>query len=575
MLRSDPRIHYKMYKAKKNMVYAALFSFAVLGGLSLSQNAEADTVENTNTVPAVQTVTNSAQSTTGATPQSMPTQSAVPTQSSAADVNTVNSAPTVQPVSAQPVVNNQANSASNVSNQTPMTTLNAQSARSAQNLAVTSRANLYAQNLAQITQNQAQNVNLAVSSSQEKNTTYTTQVSTDTTWNLTGSFTVTSDQMKAGQPVTIADVKQYATDGAKSKTYPRFNVPANFHVYKDGMDYGYIWATDSATLMFTPNSKLNLVGAQNLNFDIQGGLNLSWQTPASAFQKIPQTIHYQLANVSFNVTYTAPFETHLTGGPDSGFVNSIGGIASVFYLANPTATADDYTRLLQSGGTANVKTRSNYNWGAHIASDHPLLQISSYYALIPTVDIDPTTHQAYVTGWVQENRPGSAFQVADNLSLQQLKSQNSQPGLFYSKQSDGSINVWVNAPATMAKQDANTIRKWVAEESWYPLMHNLDRNKVADATIDYIQNSSLHGLPIGRFGQYLTLHPADPSVSAKITATFYNGDLQTVNSGTSTTLPASSMASGQAAVKLHVINATNGTELNQWSKLIDEARYGK
>ena len=107
MLRSDPRIHYKMYKAKKNMVYAALFSFAVLGGLGLSQNAKADTVENNNTAPTVQTTVNSAQSTTDAIPQSMLTQSAVPTQ----------------PVSAQPVVNNQANSASNVSNQTPTTIL--------------------------------------------------------------------------------------------------------------------------------------------------------------------------------------------------------------------------------------------------------------------------------------------------------------------------------------------------------------------------------------------------------------------------------------------------------------------
>ena len=159
MLRSDLRIHYKMYKAKKNMVYAALFSFAVLGGLGLSQNAKADTVENNNVTPAVQTVTNSAQSTTGATPQSMPTQSAVPTQSSAADVNAVNSASATQPVSAQPIVNSQDDSASNAASQAPTTTLNVQPDQPARNSAAVNQARLYVQNLVQTNQQStAQNV---------------------------------------------------------------------------------------------------------------------------------------------------------------------------------------------------------------------------------------------------------------------------------------------------------------------------------------------------------------------------------------------------------------------------------
>ena len=224
MLRSDPRIHYKMYKAKKNMVYATLFSFAVLGGLGLSQNAEADTVKNTNTAPTVQTTVNSAQPTTGATPQSMPTQSAMPTQSPAADMNAVNSAPTSQPTSAQPVVNSQANSASNVSNQTPTNTLNVQPVHPAQKFAATNQASLYAQNLTVRTSQPAvENATFKLynaNSSQEA----TVVAGDEVTLGLQGSFTIDSSAFGPNKPnIKLGTLAQTSSPSSNKQIFNQFD----------------------------------------------------------------------------------------------------------------------------------------------------------------------------------------------------------------------------------------------------------------------------------------------------------------------------------------------------------------
>ena len=557
MLRSDPRIHYKMYKAKKNMVYATLFSFAVLGGLGFSQNAKADTVENNNVTPTVQTTT--------ATPQS----TAAP-QSSAADVNAVNSAPTTQPI-----VSNQDDSASNVDNQIQTTTLNVQSDQPAQNFAATNQARLFVQRLAQTSQSQAQNVNLSAVSRKGFSTTYARAIDDDDQWNLSGSFTITADQMHAGQSVTVATIQQRATDGSASATWPRFSIPANLHIYKNKIDCGQLATNDDfSQLRFIPNKNAAATGNQTLLFNIPGGLCLSWQTPATVIKQLPSTIQYKIANLSFTVTYTAPDEENIKQNYEYGAVTSNNADLTVSYGAISTKTSEDWQRLEQSGGTAEVPVRDNFNFGVHIQSDHAMYAITNSYGLMPTVNVDPVTHQIYRDGYIQAYRSSDLHLAADGLSLQQLKALN-QSGTVYSRQADGSFNVWVNTPASTVKQSDTEILEYAGRRSFYPLVHHLTDQQAADAVKNYMQSSGLDGLPIYQFRQMLTVAMADPSVKSTVTADLYNNDLQKFHTVSNHNYPASSMASGQAAVKLHVINATNGTELNQWRKLISEARNKK
>lgn len=63
-MKNNNAMHYKMYKAKKNIVFAGLATTAVLAGLTLSNvnnTAHADTVSGANTTAVASTSASSAQ----------------------------------------------------------------------------------------------------------------------------------------------------------------------------------------------------------------------------------------------------------------------------------------------------------------------------------------------------------------------------------------------------------------------------------------------------------------------------------------------------------------------------------
>ena len=575
MLRSDPRIHYKMYKAKKNMVYATLFSFAVLGGLGLSQSAKADTVENNNVTPTVQTTATTSQSATS-------------TQSSAAGMNAVNSAPTSQPTSAQPVVNSQANSASNVSNQTPTTTLNVQPVQPARNLAVVSRANLYAQNLTQTQSPVAEDTHFQFTDNTGKpiSTIPTKDAGQATAIGLTGSFTANSTDFGPNKPdITLGTTSQSTTSGTNthiSLLWPMGGMPIKY----EGQTIGHfaLYPMDSEQtqwkLVCIPSAVPDATGKINVSFSIPSAIGLNHNTPAKWLEgaPFPQAYTVRLGDAQISLTLTAPSYRQLRPmTDDKSYLDgeyAYDSTAQAQQLQNgiqlPWLSSSVINQLNNSDGQqGNVP--DSYQYGAHIVAQTPILQIRNVYGAT-ALPIDPTTHKLMITS--QEPliywRDDPLTRVADNLSISQLKNLNQHHSVI-SYQKDGSYNLWIYLSNDTLKA---TDSEWngFANSTYYNLVNGQDPAQVAQATKHFYQDGALKGTPFQVVNQ-IDLDVADPTIKNHAQITYYNRNLQLVQNAPVNldTLPIQLMAHGQAAVKLHVINATNGTELNQWRKLTNKA----
>ncbi len=598
MLRSDPRIHYKMYKAKKNMVYATLFSFAVLGGLGLSQNAKADIVENNNVTPTVQTVANSAQSTTGAIPQSMPTQSAVPTQ----------------PTSAQPVVNSQNGSASNAASQTPTTTLNVQPAQPAQNFAATNRANLYTQSLVQVNQQSAvSNVKA----------TYTCNNSGDVhnpgwTWPVDTQYAFDLDTTKAqlDHPIQIGQFEQSSDTGVKMSFATTQNYkPVYYHEQLIGnlsYDFGKNWGnTNTIALNFTLTTKPNAIGTIHLVGNYPGDIkvNLNW---AANFRGIPLSHHtikfvtndgQTTTSLNFTVKQTqfSRWDQQDLNGIkneiETEAKNSVFGIAqtdsdgSVGFTLNtywPELDPDSVAEALHNDNvTTPVKTvnRTYLSAGRMSVANGTLLDNNFSKAdgsqLGYTGGAIGTDSQGH---YLINDNPTASYaanklqiiHVAEGASLAQLKSMldPTKDCLLISQQNDGSLLYLSNLTPTFFNSTLTDAQRLQDTNGFSTTNADSDPDKAAQISSDAIKNV-FHNHPKYE-SVWLWTKLADPTV--KTTVKVDNLDPNTgsvINSTSEDFIPNTYMAHGQAAVKLHVINATNGTELNQWRKLMSEARNKK
>ena len=598
MLRSDPRIHYKMYKAKKNMVYAALFSFAVLGGLGLSQNAKADTVENNNTAPTVQTTVNSAQSTTDAIPQSMLTQSAVPTQ----------------PVSAQPVVNNQANSASNVSNQTPTTILNVHSVQFAQKFAAANQANIYTQNLVQVNQQSAvSNVKA----------TYTCNNSGDVhnpgwAWPVDTQYAFDLDTTKAqlNHPIQIGQFEQSSdTEANMGFTTTQNYKPVYYHEQLIGnlsYDLGKNWGnTNTIALNFTLTTKPNAIGTIHLVGNYPGDIKVNLNRAAN-FRGIPLSHHtikfvtndgQTTTSLNFTVKQTqfsrwdqqdlngikneietesknSVFEISQTGGDGRvGFVLNTywpeldpDSVAEALHNDNVTTPVKTVNRTYLAAGRMSITngTLLDDNFGKADGSQMGYTGIA--------IGTDSQGH------YLIHDNPAASYtakklqiiHAAAGASLAQLKSMldPTKDCLLISQQNDGSLLYLSNLTPTFFNSTLTDAQR-LQDTNGFPTTNaDSDPDRAAQISSDAIKNVFHNHSKYGSVWLWITL--ADPTVKTTIKAENLDPNTGTVlNSSTYGFTPNTYMASGQAAVKLHVINATNGTELNQWRKLIDEARNKK
>ena len=574
MLKTDTKEHYKMYKSGKQMVNAMLLSaLIVTGGLTLSQTAKADTVGNASSQPTVQTTVNSAQSTTDATPQSMPTQSAVPTQSPAADVNTANSAPTAQPVSAQPVSNNQTNSASNVSNQTPTTTLNVQPVQPAQRFAATSRANLYVQRLAQTNQQStAQNVSGSFKPLTDDNSPL--EIKMNHPWaiqKVNWSFDVTADQLHAGQPILIGyfynTYHNDATNGQLSYAISNGPMP----LVKNGTNYGTIEARydwnlgQNAALAFwlKPNTNVNVTGIQHFTYSTPQASLVDWLISPANFQgansvddqlqmRDPNGKVLQQASIKLDrpIVSISKDKYQYTSGSDIWFddANSVRLSANAEY------------------DPANINGYITYSM--HVTNDpnNPFIKMSPKITF--TLDYGIRSFNSSNEGMdefiqAMDDLTEQATQAADGLSIAQLEAQNII-GIQYSRQADGSYNI----VAKIKNQDiTNAVNKYWDTDfgNWktYSWARAQDSNpdQATTNTANHYKNDK-HEITIWFDG--VTTDSTEKATLTEdiISGNAFHGDGATFrNTLTASNSPIQLMASGQSAVKLHVINAQNGADL--------------
>ena len=603
MLRSDPRIHYKMYKAKKNMVYAALFSFAVLGGLGFSQNAEADTVENTNVTPAVQTMT---------------------AQSSAADVNAVNSAPTAQPVPAQPVVNSQDDSASHVASQTPTTTLNVQPVQPARNLAVTNQASLYAQNL-------AQNINEQVAVS-NVNVDYTIEGKTMThkpgaPWYLTvhTEFDLDTNRAQLNTPIVLGHLSQTSdTNGKMAVTMPTTQQPVFYHQQKIGyLTYDDIYSDRNKDInnnhyKFVMTAKPNAVGTIHLVTNTPSAIFVN-QDASNWFRGIPvshNTFGFvnndgkATTNLNFTIQQKDDYARYDTEGLNwiksavqnlenhyFGFANTTGSGQSSVIITIPYPELDPNEVAETFHGNNLTKPISlqnkTYTFGGHIylknggtiLNDQPAYTgPMASYGITGTNTWSVDSQGRYVDYWtsvgvkpyINQQATIQNIVAPTGSTLQQMKAQidPTKNEIIIAPQNDGSLLYVVNLTPDFFKgtgtisdalKDANTFAQVNADS---------DPDKAAQNSANSLLNI-FHGMP-AELSIWRQIQIADPTVANELRSETIDLDTgKVINTAGAKFTPNTYMASGQAAVKLHVINATNGTELNQVQNFVDWPNQGK
>ena len=565
MLRSDPRIHYKMYKAKKNMVYAALFSFAVLGGLGLSQNAKADTVENTENQPVVQTEVNSA---TPVTQTNQPA-SAAPTT----EVNTFNVSQNNTPVTQtnQP--------ASTAAPTTEVNTFNV----SQNSMPVTN----VTQSLVQTTQARATNVHTEITSN-EDNTRYDVNnlyVGQSPSYDFNGTFTINSNDLIPGKSIYIDDFHFTSSDNNNTWAAWFLDLPVKYNGQTIGQ-LQYAMNNDEATGIQLVNlQKVNAIGNINLSFSAKGAFSPNYHSSASRFTTLPKTETFWFGSTPNDKTTiqftkaTTPIPVGYVYGDNSTMANDSNLQIHDMYQTQ-LLSYSDFQKIVQGKGHADsVKLRTNQSFGLHYA---PVKDASALKFSLNQVDnlapIDPDTMTPMTdnggTTLAQYDMQGiNSTLVEDNLSLEQLRNRNSNNAVLVSRQNDGSYNIWVRYD--MMRLNENQLQHWINKDSFYPAASGKTRDSILKASTEFYLNGTLNGYSPWSYISF-DVQTADPSISNEMKVTRYDNNLNIVEDNlVAKQNVVSSMAHGQAAVKLHVINATNGAELNQWSKLIDEARNKK
>ena len=568
MLRSDYKTHYKMYKAKKNVVYATMFTFAMLGSLGLAQTAKADTTENASSQPTVQTTVNSAAQATNQTVANSAVNSTVPaSQVSAAPSSVTPAAPVNQPSQAASTV-------------APATAVN--TFKVAQNSMPL--ANLM-QSFIQTNQtNQAQNVSATLKLQSQPT------ANNMTTADISLSFDLTADQLHGTQPIQIGT---FGTDSSNNgyKLAMQVAGAAGNPIKRNGITYGDLEITTASNGMydsntfgavaeFYPATNLNnVIGTQHFSVSLPNELNINYQTSPAAFDSN--------GNLNTNLIFTdaaghqTTFDHISLHVPDA--TATLGKITDPHNLN--TLFAMRFNSGLVRADQNNWLTFNNINeFNQFIDSGNnvdtlklrPTIQDAMRIAPDPNQTLGLTSNdgtsiiRAYV---VNDDGTLSAesFELpyvmwkairlqdaGDNQSLNDLKNKNFN-GILFSRQNNGSYIIYtnVNSEDLINNIDYDQLRNYLKIKSFQINFHEKDPEKAIDNTINAIK----HGLLV--YDNGVCLYPTDPTLPAHLNMERLDLNTGQPNGETTNTVtvPISSMASGQSAVKLHVINAQNGADL--------------
>ena len=567
MLKTDTKEHYKMYKSGKQMVNAMLLSALIAtGGLALSQTAKADTVENATTQPLTTTVSSS-------------TSTNKVISSPTADMNTGDSASTTQQGP------NQTN------------TLNARGSRAP------IQPRIYQQALVQNTNaaNQVQNVQAQV----KLDTSLSSGTTSVNTWATpTIDFEITGDQIANQSSIAVGKITTDSdNNGYKMSVYQ--NGATSTPVTKDGINYGTLhWAnadrdpdgqtSTSVDITFQPNNILkDVVGLKHFTVVAPNVLNLNFYTNPKAFNTNgeinthlvfvdPTGKTTQLSDIHLKVPAKLPNIEPIKPGqslnPLSAFGFNSGLMRADTSLEAGASTVDEYNHFINNGFNLNDLHRPTWLRDAvRISAQGQTLTLAAPYAHSQTgiLRVNVANDDGTIS---QENMelPANTFgygvklqNAGDNQTLQALEAQNFD-GILFSRQNDGSYIVYtnVNTDNLMKQFDYNAMQDYIRKTSFQINFHNADPEKAIENTTNAIK----HGLFI--FDTDLNLLTSDQTEPAHLRIDRLNmqtGQPTGEFSGNSTT-PVQLMASGQSAVKLHVINAQNGADLVPLDLLQCEAK---
>ena len=573
MLKTDTKEHYKMYKSGKQMVNAMLLSALIAtGSLALGQTAKANTAENTANQPVVQTAVNStaqptvnsaASSTVGSASQVSSTSSSV---SSAAPV-----AQTSQPASTAVV------DTFNVSrNSTPVTNVTQSLVQTNQN------------NQAQVT-----NVNVQYTND-SKETSFAPGRSFDLT--ATYDFDINIDQAQLNQRYLLGHWEQSSSTnrnaGFQDKTYQN-------PVFYKSQQIGYLEYADSDAgnstsdnLYFTLTKKPKAVGMVHLSVTSPSELKLNVNharnfrgvlTSQQVFKfvnnenKITTSINYTIQQPTYDYVHDSSetqFRNVLNNlqkhQADFATIGGNGHLASVTNITFPELSLDDVAKAMVNDNTTTPLPLQNKTYQlaqrVYLANGGTLLNQQREVGTSGSAwGVDSDGHYLMYTQPATSNTRNSNIKLVNltgAYTLAQMKAMtdSSQDTVLISPQNDGSLLYYFNLTPKFFVGDKTYEQVLADANNWETVNADKDPDKAAQisAKVQYdilhSQNSQL------TFWNWASI--ADPTVKTQLkTQSLDPNTGAVINEASRDFTPNSYMASGQSAVKLHVINATNGADL--------------
>lgn len=161
--------------------------------------------------------------------------------------------------------------------------------------------------------------------------------------------------------------------------------------------------------------------------------------------------------------------------------------------------------------------------------------------------------------------------VADGLSLKDLEALNFN-GIVVSRQADGSFLIYtqIDTKKLLDSFNYNNIRSYLSDSSYIISTYSKDSNKALDNTINAIQ----HGL--FQFDNAVYVQPVDTTEPLNLTIQMVDLDTGKMSDPmTSVSTPDKLMSQGQSAVKMHIISAVNGIEMQKVQSFVDWPNQGK
>ncbi len=439
----------------------------------------------------------------------------------------------------------------------------------------------------------AKNVTLDMYVQDKTGTSRQTTISADSNQivSLSGSFEVTEHQLATADSIMIGTITQKRSDPHSHQNIPVL-VRTSQHVITisqgkvQSVELGELHLDkDAAGNIVVTLQKLNhnikLSGDRKISFSINVAFDLNHASDASAYAgtSYPQTVTFNFNGEElYRVNVTKPQFDQESVPADFSIVKLPSGEEGAFAVHGEYISSKDFNNFINHPRTTNpANLPDDYQWGVNLKGTQGItnIKVSGGARLDVLFDLRNPEQAIHNKGAIPLWEQITSTHTVDNLSLSGLKAQQQKlqyEGLLWSRQSDGSINLWFSWSKTRLHDDwVEAIRQKYGslenyfKKSLYTTLPDVNSDQFAKDNVEAYQKF-VGDNPLVWY-QEVHVVSYDPTAGNTITVKANNNG-KPVPAKTINTNPGKHYIQGHSFVKIHFLNANSNAKKWQDAEIL-------